>query len=656
VAVKVGSIIIDIAADTQKLVAGMNKAQKSVKSSVAIMKKTLGGLAIGAALVKGFNEVTSAGFSFNSAMEQSTNGIASLITATSKLTDSEGNLLTQQELMNLAQSESIAIVDKLNKVNAETPHTLDQTNQIFKAILPGMRSLNVGYEDMIDITKQLSIASGAAGIGFQQLLAGADGLATGMVMPNSELGRFLSTLGITNTALKDTDDIVGLLTKGLSGFKAFDTMETSVSNISVAWSGLTGELTKGAFEASKEVIKDTASWLESATHWMHQFNIQVRDIDDIRKSDTLDTQKEQLEIAKEELKVLEEGVAWWRNQVTWASELNNKKWQILKLQESINEKEEATAKTVAKKIESEAQLKAAKAATLKATKDAEALRKKEIKDAEKLFSIIQAQTDITNELIDNTHKVIKSYGSMADSPFVKFEDDIALLNLALEKNIITQVEYNDAVEEMGDAYIEASKDSETALTKIEKDVDTLSKNISGQLESAMTSTFRSWLDDAEDWKGALIGLIKDVAAEMFRVLVIKQAISGVTDYFGIAGYANGGAFSGGSEIQAFASGGVVNTPTLFPMAGSKTGLMGEAGPEAIMPLTRVGGDLGVKVEQSPVNVTVQNYGSDEVQVQQDGNDINILIQQIEKGIASNMVRGISPVGSAMTTMRNTGRI
>ena len=58
--------------------------------------------------------------------------------------------------------------------------------------------------------------------------------------------------------------------------------------------------------------------------------------------------------------------------------------------------------------------------------------------------------------------------------------------------------------------------------------------------------------------------------------------------------ANGNVFSSGSHVTAYANGGVVNGPTLFPMNGGKTGLMGEAGPEAIMPLTRIGGKLGVR--------------------------------------------------------------
>jgi len=56
--------------------------------------------------------------------------------------------------------------------------------------------------------------------------------------------------------------------------------------------------------------------------------------------------------------------------------------------------------------------------------------------------------------------------------------------------------------------------------------------------------------------------------------------------------ANGNVFRAGNVIP-FARGGVVSRPTLFPMANGM-GLMGEAGPEAVMPLRRgPGGRLGV---------------------------------------------------------------
>lgn len=69
---------------------------------------------------------------------------------------------------------------------------------------------------------------------------------------------------------------------------------------------------------------------------------------------------------------------------------------------------------------------------------------------------------------------------------------------------------------------------------------------------------------------------------------------------GLFGFAKGGAFDGG--VQAFAKGGaftnsVVNKPTPFTFAnGGAFGVMGEAGPEAIMPLKRgPDGSLGVQM-------------------------------------------------------------
>ena len=63
------------------------------------------------------------------------------------------------------------------------------------------------------------------------------------------------------------------------------------------------------------------------------------------------------------------------------------------------------------------------------------------------------------------------------------------------------------------------------------------------------------------------------------------------------GHAHGAAF-GPAGRYAFAKGGVVRKPTMFRFSGG-TGLMGEAGPEGILPLKRNSkGDLGVSVSKS----------------------------------------------------------
>lgn len=80
-------------------------------------------------------------------------------------------------------------------------------------------------------------------------------------------------------------------------------------------------------------------------------------------------------------------------------------------------------------------------------------------------------------------------------------------------------------------------------------------------------------------------------------------------------FANGAALLNGAEQRFAAGGAIVNRPTTFPMAGGRRGLMGEAGPEAILPLHRGrDGGLGVRMtgvrggadsqQRQAVNITV----------------------------------------------------
>lgn len=75
-------------------------------------------------------------------------------------------------------------------------------------------------------------------------------------------------------------------------------------------------------------------------------------------------------------------------------------------------------------------------------------------------------------------------------------------------------------------------------------------------------------------------------------LGVAQTVAPVSPFQGTY-LANGGVMSG-PGISAYSSS-IVDKPTIFPFAKG-TGLMGEAGPEAIMPLQRINGKLGVRAE------------------------------------------------------------
>ena len=91
-----------------------------------------------------------------------------------------------------------------------------------------------------------------------------------------------------------------------------------------------------------------------------------------------------------------------------------------------------------------------------------------------------------------------------------------------------------------------------------------------------------------DFKAMAASILQDIAK-----IMLQAAIAGAVKK--MFGFADGGVIQGG-RLKPYAKGGVVGGPTVFPMAGGDVGLMGEAGPEAIMPLKRgPGGRLGVEV-------------------------------------------------------------
>ena len=130
------------------------------------------------------------------------------------------------------------------------------------------------------------------------------------------------------------------------------------------------------------------------------------------------------------------------------------------------------------------------------------------------------------------------------------------------------------------------------------------RQIADTIQSSMEDAFMSIVDGTKSAEDAFKDMARIIIKELYKVLVVQQLVgsfkAGGGGIFGSifgATQAEGGAWQGGSQIKAYANGGIVGAPTVFPMARGKIGLMGEAGPEAIMPLKRgANGKLGVQAE------------------------------------------------------------
>jgi phage-related minor tail protein len=140
-----------------------------------------------------------------------------------------------------------------------------------------------------------------------------------------------------------------------------------------------------------------------------------------------------------------------------------------------------------------------------------------------------------------------------------------------------------------------------------REVNTLSTGIGGGLRRA----FDGLVFDGVKLSDALRGVARTMADTIYGVAMrpvqnalggaLAQGLNGLLG--GLMPFEKGGAFAQG-RVMPFAKGGVVAQATAFPMRGA-TGLMGEAGPEAIMPLARgADGRLGVQATGSARPVTV----------------------------------------------------
>lgn len=231
---------------------------------------------------------------------------------------------------------------------------------------------------------------------------------------------------------------------------------------------------------------------------------------------------------------------------------------------------------------------------------------------------------------------------------------------------------------------EISNVSGTVSDGVKTTLDSAFGNVTSMLEGNKVS----W----KSWGISVLQIIEKVALQMAVVSAMGGASSGsgifgsligsVGSFFGggagasastgtaISNYgssfqfnAKGGVYDSPS-LSAF-SNGIVRNPTMFAFAKGGAGIMGEAGPEAIMPLTRApDGSLGVRVvggggsqsvSSAPqVYITIDGNGNTSTQtspgLEQFGAEVGKFVDQRYK---QNVMRDIRPGGDIWNAMKGT---
>lgn len=174
----------------------------------------------------------------------------------------------------------------------------------------------------------------------------------------------------------------------------------------------------------------------------------------------------------------------------------------------------------------------------------------------------------------------------------------------------------------------------SGLQQYLNNVGTTTEQVAGLIKDTFTNLEGFFTDFIKNGKANFSDFAKAILDDLTKIIVRSQIVAPLAQ--GLLSALPSGATPGGTipqsgpgpfitqakggvwdkGIQKFAAGGIVNTPTLFGHSKG-TGLMGEAGPEAILPLSRgSSGNLGVEATVTPVTINIINNSSSDVQQQE----------------------------------------
>lgn len=261
-AIKIFDTIGNSANKAKNETSGFSKASSTARQNITRLATSVAGLISVYKALEVASSFMREGFKFSAEMETARIGIASVISATTDLVDSQGNMLEGQKKYNSALNLSSGIMNNIRIMGLETTATTSDLVAGFQAMIAPATAVGMTMEQTQEFTLNMVKALGAMGIPLNQLSAEGRSLLDGTIIPTQD--RLAMALGITGEMVKKWKEqgiLVDELRKKLSPFASagVDVAESWAglsSNMKDAIGVLSGFTGQGFFTGVKEAYKD----------------------------------------------------------------------------------------------------------------------------------------------------------------------------------------------------------------------------------------------------------------------------------------------------------------------------------------------------------------------------------------------------------------
>jgi lambda family phage tail tape measure protein len=245
-----------------------------------------------------------------------------------------------------------------------------------------------------------------------------------------------------------------------------------------------------------------------------------------------------------------------------------------------------------------------------------------------------------------------------------FDDEVASYKRTREILARINKDWNNGAKESYKNYLDG-------INNVAKDTEKMFDKAFQGMEDIMVNFVKTGKLDFKSLADSIISDLIRIEVRQSMMKGMSSAMMGGGSWLASLFNANGNAFTS-SGVQGFADGGAFHnsvltrtTPFMFASGGGfSQAIAGEAGPEAVMPLTRgANGKLGVQSSGGGGNTVTVNIiespgnGGTQNRRTENGTDVlDVFVEKVKNSIAGDISKGSGSVPSAMSQTYGLNRV